>query len=205
MNLISNNCLGAYTYQLLNMEYNNPFMWSTLTYNDMRNLIYNWDTINWFNTTIHLANNLPTVDSTFYKQHTYYLNIDRKFNIWYPHYRNSTTHPTPTVIGIDVYHNEIWNYIIEKYVARVKRMLTLAEKPFIYLMYAEKHFQLDSINGIIQICNETHTPYMVLHNEQNGILHDNNAISVNTNDVKLCAKQGFPYLDKIMDTSEYYA
>ena len=45
MNLISNTCIGAYLYKLLNLKFENPFCWSVIDFNSMYYLIKNYEKI----------------------------------------------------------------------------------------------------------------------------------------------------------------
>lgn len=184
MNIISNLCLGAFTYKLMNQEFNNPFMWSVLVRDDLIHLIENYDSINWFNVTIHSASELDYIIT----KNIYYLTVDNKFNIVYLHYVFSPECTSITTKGVNVYYNKIWEYIIEKYVTRVKRMLSLNEPPCFYLMHG-KIFSNKDMHDVADACKMHNFKCIMAHNNAYGPAYDNNVIQVNSDNTYECAAQ----------------
>lgn len=130
MILIGNNCSSGFTYRKLNKEYNHPFIWSCMDATNMLKLIDEFDSINWFNVSIHPAykpGNMLT------------LIIDKKIYVDYPHIKLDAAANVPyianTPSGNDVMCNSPWEYCINKYIARVKRMLT-SKEPIEFLISA---------------------------------------------------------------------
>jgi uncharacterized protein (DUF1919 family) len=120
INIISHNCIGARIYQLKNMEYGNPFMWSVVSPDDFWYLYNHFDEIDFNNIRITKIKNDNVVV------------IDEKVKVYYIHYRYDKNAKTPTrriKDGVDIYYDKIDDYIVEKYNNRVKRMLEQKVKP----------------------------------------------------------------------------
>jgi uncharacterized protein (DUF1919 family) len=49
LTIISNNCLGAYTYKLLGLEYASPFIWSQTFLHDMLKIVKDFDSMDFQN------------------------------------------------------------------------------------------------------------------------------------------------------------
>lgn len=117
MKIICNNCVGARLYQLQNKQFNNPFMWSSIYVGDFIELSKNWDNIN-FND-IELS-----YKDCFGKKDVSTITIDpHNYNICvgYIHhiYEKDTEFRKQ---DINVYSNNILDYINEKYLIRLDRM-----------------------------------------------------------------------------------
>ena len=123
-NIISHNCIGARVYQLKNMEYENPFMWSIIPPNDFWYLYNNYDSINFDNIRLTKIKN------------DYVIVIDDKIKVYYIHYRYDKNAKVPTKRirnGVDIYYDKIEDYILEKYKTRLERMKNGPVKP-IYIV-----------------------------------------------------------------------
>lgn len=119
MNLISQNCLtGDLNRYYFHNEYQNPFVWTVISFNDMYKLINEWDNINFLNYTLVKDKNW-----------NFSIVIDNKIKIQYVHYKFSPQDNKPRKVGVDIYYNKIWEYIVEKYEKRIKRMLEKNQKP----------------------------------------------------------------------------
>lgn len=114
MNIVTTNCLGGHIYRdLLRTKYGNPFVWTNIWNKDFIELIKYWDEINLENyQLLHVANGSKTLK----------LLIDSRVNVEYNHYIFSKIHNIPTKIGIDIYYDKIWEYLIEKYEKRLSSM-----------------------------------------------------------------------------------
>jgi len=118
-NLISQNCLCGDIYKNnLKIDYQNPFVWCVITFENMYNLISKWDNINFLNYELKKDKNW-----------NFSLNIDNKVNIQYVHYKFSYNDSTIRKNGVDVFYNKIWEYIIEIYEKRIQKMLNNKENP----------------------------------------------------------------------------
>lgn len=204
MNIISNCCLGAYTYQRMNMPYNNPFMWSIMRYDDIASIIQNWANIKWNNIDLSSADTLGPeyYPSEFplnerYRTRTYYITIDHQITVWYVHYLNSTRHAVPTrVNGIDIAYNKIWEYVVEKYRERVGRMILQTTHPIFYLMKT-RHLTIEDMAKLDKLCAVYGYKCIIAHNKVNGNLSADNIIDVHTDDIKLCASEACNRFAKI--------
>lgn len=123
MNIISNNCIGGYIYRdILKEEYQNPFIWTSLDNTSVINLLEHYNTINFEN--IEIFKQSSTLSN-------FYLNVDDQLNIQFSHYVFDAKYDKPTIIGIDVHYNKIWEYIVDVYLRRLKRMSNAIDFIFI--------------------------------------------------------------------------
>lgn len=119
MNLISNTCTGALVYRdYLKETYSNPFCWNYIDDESYYKLITNFQQINF--------NNYELIKKDNWK---FYIKIDNLVTVYYPHYKFSKEYNKVTPIKDDVYYNKMWEYIVERYETRTKRMLCLNEEP----------------------------------------------------------------------------
>lgn len=119
MFLISNNCLSGHLYKdCFKKEYNNPFIWTVINFENMLKLIKNFDNINF--------NNYELIKD---ENWNFSIIIDNLVKINYVHCKFDPRFKKPTKIGPDIFYNEIWKYIVLKYEERLKRMKQLNEKP----------------------------------------------------------------------------
>jgi len=120
MNIISNCCIGGFLYKNeFKKEFENPFIWSAISFDSFIKLMDNYYTINYNNIMMEVN-----------KIHGgYNLIIDNSVKVQYIHYRFNKNFKKPTVKGVNIYYCRIWKYIVEKYKQRLKRMLTNNEQP----------------------------------------------------------------------------
>ena len=119
MNIISNNCAGAAIYKyVLNTEYQNPFIWC---FTDLKALVAKFDSINW--TSVKIYNEMPNLLGRWH------LCIDNMVDMNFVHAYWDPSHETPYIDQWNVRYNRIWQYLMDKYVKRVKRMLDHKESP----------------------------------------------------------------------------
>lgn len=118
-NIITNNCLGGHIYRdVLKTEYKNPFIWCFLEpYFDF---IQNYPNINLFNY------KLEKIDK---KLGRFKIVIDNKYELKFWHYYFDKNAKTLIIDGRNVRYNKIWEYIVQKYEERTKRMLNKKEEP----------------------------------------------------------------------------
>lgn len=123
-NLIGNNCLPGFIYKNTHTIYNNPFMWNVIDLDDLCKMMEYFDEINWFNVTLReQTSSNPGWDNT------YILRIDDLIDVHYIHDRFDPSCNTPVHKGVNVHYNCIWEYLIQKYFTRLKRMLLSDIKP----------------------------------------------------------------------------
>ena len=115
MNIISNNCCGAFYYDQNNMKQLNPFRYCWFDVKSVYNIVFNYENINFRNYELQKDNNW-----------NFYINIDNKVKLNLIHHKFDSTAITPYKKGDDIFYSKIWEYIIEKYEMRLNRM---TEKP----------------------------------------------------------------------------
>ena len=119
MNIISNSCVGGHLYKNeFKTEFKNPFVWELIDFNSMLYLIKNWDNINWYNFELEKDANW-----------NFRIIIENKITIKYVHYKFDKNANHPYKKDIDVFSNKIWEYIVDKYLKRIARMIKTREKP----------------------------------------------------------------------------
>ena len=125
MNLISTNCAGSYVMTRNNAPLGNPFAWAFVTYSSVDALMDHFDDIRWSNFIIERN---PRAKNTFS------LRIDNQLLVHYIHYRLNPKYPTPHIVGHEVESSKIWEYVVNAYIRRTKRMLQLNEPPKFLVM-----------------------------------------------------------------------
>lgn len=123
MNLIGNCCISSFIEQIAKLKHENPFTWITLDFNSFFNLITNYQNTNWYN--------YELVRSKHPKYNTYVFDIlvENKIKIRYFHYLFDPKATTIQTKGAEVRYYKIWEYVVEKYEERLKRMLNKNESP----------------------------------------------------------------------------
>lgn len=59
MNIITNNCSGGYIYKdCIKCDFMNPFIWSSIDFDNLLKLVINYDTINFRNIKCELIENI---------------------------------------------------------------------------------------------------------------------------------------------------
>lgn len=121
MLLIANNCVGGYLYKYSNCKYNNPFMWCMTPYTSMEHIMLNYHDINWYDVKLY-KNDDPA--------NTFSMIIDNTIAMHFGHIKLNTKYQTPTKIGNDIFYKFAYKYVVNKYFARLARMLNSDETPF---------------------------------------------------------------------------
>lgn len=115
MNIICNNCVGGRVYEIKGMQYTNPFIWNLISPDDFFYLMINYKSINYKNAFIYIKDN------------NYYINIDKKIDILYPHHYKNSKYKKLTKITnksvTNIYYYKMKDYLISRYFARVERMI----------------------------------------------------------------------------------
>lgn len=134
MLVISNNCCGGRLYQLTNTQFNNPFMWCEVSYDSIMYIMKNFKNINWYD---------YDIEKSPINKNTFIINLENKIKIHYVHYifdPNAKTIKKPaknkdiSLMSNDVIYCKIWEYVNEKYITRVERMLNSNESPIFLIM-----------------------------------------------------------------------
>lgn len=163
MNIISNTCVGAGIYETKKEQFKNPFMWNVIDFQSMYNLIKNYDTINFENIELQKDNNWKMS-----------IIIDNQVKVNFVHYKFSINDKTPKKIGVDVFYNKIWEYVINKYTTRIDRLLKKPESPIFIIGSVLKHHWYN-IKQVKQICN-LNSPYKIIFANNNIVLPNYNNI-----------------------------
>lgn len=158
-NIITNNCLGGYIYRdILKEEYQNPFIWVRLDNIDLIKLLENYETLNFKNIEIFKESK---------KLENFCLKIDDVVKIKCSHYVFDSKYNTPTIIGVDVHYNKIWEYIIDIYLKRLKRM----QKEINYVFIEDDGtYNIDKILSILQ---EKKIKTFIITNKKHKFLSEN--------------------------------
>lgn len=150
MLIISNDCTAADIYVNNKTEYNHPFMWCIILYEDMKNLILNWETLNFSN---------YKIEKSKLKENTYIVNIDNKVKVHYVHYIEDSKYTKPTKtkdkFGYEknISYNKIIDYIEEKYTKRYLKLKATDEKPTFIIHYFESNNCDYKENNIQELIN----------------------------------------------------
>ena len=130
MFVISNNCCGGMVYRMTKVQFNNPFMWAVCPYRGIKYIMEHLYDINWGNITL---------SESKLRKRSYIITVDNAFPIHFVHYKFNKKVKKPTVVthgsnqdddwSSDIEWNHIWEYVVEKYIERVKRMVNLQEQP----------------------------------------------------------------------------
>lgn len=145
MNIIGNSCASSYIVRdILHEQFNNPFVWCSMTPRDMIQIINNYDKINWKKYKVE-----------FYKNNSFNcqcvnITVDDLFTIKYPHYvfRNCET----KIQSVNVFSNDIIKFATEKYETRLDRMLENNEPP-IFIVGGSWNDQIPPIDFMNYITN----------------------------------------------------
>lgn len=120
MNIISNDCLGAYVYQdQLKIDFQNPFIWCSINIENFVKLIDNYDKIDFKNIECDLQLN----DSGICQQGSYTprIIIDNKVDVNFFHYIQSEKYDSPTKINGYTMCKDILDYTKVSYLRRLEK------------------------------------------------------------------------------------
>ena len=101
----------------------NPFTWIDLDFDSLYYLITNWENVKWNDYEIN------RVKHPYRNCHLFEIIIENKVHLRYVHYLFDKTAKKPRTVGQDVKYCKIWEYIVQKFEERTKRMLERNEKP----------------------------------------------------------------------------
>ena len=82
--IIANSCAGAFCYQQLSIQYDNPFISNVIEGKYWNLLLENFEQINWFNLEI----NKEYQYYAYPNNEHYFLLLDNMIKIWFPHYNS---------------------------------------------------------------------------------------------------------------------
>ena len=147
MNIVSNNCAGAFLYTKMGSEFNNPFMWTLIFAKDMISLIHRAE----HNST---EPNFRNVSAVFMSSNTATSNryieynndplipgllVDDVFTVYFPHYRYRYDAVVPIHQTINVYYRKNYEYAATKYMQRLKRWYTNTEQVSWFIVAYDRH------------------------------------------------------------------
>ena len=138
-------------------------MWCIVQPDDMAKMIIHFNDINFGKVSI--------VPSHFYTSTRYYRTefkrelsqpffifkciVDNLINIHYVHYRWSETYNTPTKVDVNVYSNHIWDYVLNTYIRRVKRMIKEHITPTFICNCTDAAYTLDAQKRLLTAIQKT--------------------------------------------------
>lgn len=117
MNLVGNCCISNFISEMAGEGHTNPFTWIDLDFDSLYYLITNWKNIDWDDYTLN------KVTHPYQKCDLFEIVIEDKVHLRYIHYLYDNTAVQPIIKGADVRYCKIWEYIVQKYEERLKRML----------------------------------------------------------------------------------
>lgn len=174
-NLIGNTCCASWiTQRILHQEFINPLCWSIMDFTSAYNCIAHFYDVNWLNIQLN-------VDTAFSE---FSITVDKCFTIIYVHYKFSPFVDTLYKKDDDVYFNKIWEYIVDKYIDRARKMCNHKIPPrFIFTTPKEyrdarTYYSLDEQYKLAELA----TDYPIIFSFPKNIKHQN-VISVEQNKV----------------------
>lgn len=171
MNIISNVCSGAFLYQKLGIEFNNPFMWSVLHYRDLKELVTNFRDIAFSDAQLVRGNRVKD---------SFSISIGNgRIIAEYIHYKWNKNCQIPTKIGEDVFYNRIWKYTYSKYMERLERMQNNNENPVFLIMDQKDDLTYEHTLDLI---NSTKYKIILFTNHDYPINQNLNLIKTNLSD-----------------------
>jgi uncharacterized protein (DUF1919 family) len=151
MNIISANCLGGHIYRdLLHVKYDNPFIWTRIDSDSFIHLLENYENINFNNFVLIKESN---------KLENFRIIIEDKIKIQFTHHKFDKNSIKPTVKNVDVYYNKIWEYIVEKYESRIKRLSKTID-----LVAVDDWSDNINVYRILEICKNKNYPLFICTN-----------------------------------------
>lgn len=167
MNLICNNCASGFVYQKLGIEYNNPFMWNLISVDSFTRLICNWDQLKF--TAIKLPSSVPLNGVPMV--------IDNKVEVKYIHIRYDENAVAPYKKFVDVFCNAPWEYAVNKYYARLRRMRMAGELPIFLIADDHTNKTVDTVRPdnsikLIETLNGFRIPHKIIWATQHIINED---------------------------------
>lgn len=189
-NIIASNCIGGIYYQMLNIEYQNPFIWNTIKLTDFIKLITEWNNINFQNITTLFTSKECQKEYNNEKCST--IILDDKIKIYFIHHHytpNIKSSPKPRPYDsrlYDVYGEDILEYIENKWLKRSER-LNLTNPIFVY--FDDNRSTNDNISKLYDL--NLKYPLIIISQKQIQIPNKENLFFFKTNDAdtRIIAKE----------------
>lgn len=182
-NLVGNSCVSSYiTRDILKQKFVNPFVWNIFDFNSSYNLVKNWDNINFEK--FKLVNNF---DGTFS------ILIDDLVKVKYVHYLYSQKDTEIRKENNDVYYNKIQDYVIDKYLSRIKFVRSVSP----IFLFATANFGLDR-----------HKPFTLYEQKLLEMLDCKYPIVISFKEMissnkLITIRQNYPFIDNGLQFSSY--
>ena len=156
MNIIANDCTGGFIYRdILSTSYKNPFIFSRTFLDDFIYLLKHFNELNF--TKFNLC------ESTPFK---YYIRVDDAINIQYNHYKFDPTAAELRKEPPNVYYSKIWEYIVNKYIERTRRMteppIFIGHFDYGQLGEWDPTMSIDKVNSFVNLCHQLNQPALIL-------------------------------------------
>lgn len=161
MNIITDSCLGGFLYRdILKENYKNPFIWTRIGINEFIDFVDNFENIDFTNVMIDkdgpgLTNFKTIIDDkyTFTNRHIIFSKNDIIPRVNYDNIHTD---------WVNVYYNKPWEYILEKYNNRVKRM----DKNIVVAIYVAEKKYTPQLNKLAEVCLKHKYPCLIIHSEK---------------------------------------
>ena len=175
MNVISTNCAGSYIMTRNGGRLGNPFSWAFTPYKSIRVLLDAYHKIQW--------HKFQLIESTKWKS-TYAIVVDSCIEINYIHYHLNLLRKEPACVNHDISSNDIYKYVVDRYVERTKRMLASNEPPRFLILQNKSAGDDDEF---IELYNDYHiAPYNICWGTYNRTLSANkNTVYIGENELPI--------------------
>lgn len=162
MNLISDCCFGAYVYRdYLKIEYQNPFIWSSILLKDMASLIKNYAVINFSKVKLirfrdHVSTDFFCGDKFMLSQYNTLtgLEVDGKFKVFWTHNYYDPTATVPKKLGGEVYYCKNYLYTVNNWFKRMPRMANAGKPVFSLITQKNKFGTVSEYKQLLNECAE---------------------------------------------------
>lgn len=170
INLVSSSCVGAYLMRdYYKCEYQNPFAWTTILPHDMRELILNWDSLNWVDIDVKLSNN--NLNKGTYP----IIIINKLVCVRYVHIKFDPNARQPYTHMNDIWCNNIWEYAFNQYIKRLRRMLNNKLIP-LFIWGGDWSEQCPTYDDIEYMNAHYNNKYKVIYAVNNSLTHCHNRV-----------------------------
>ena len=186
MNVIATNCSGGWLYRFNKQQFNNPFIWMVTPYTSIKYMLEHFKDINWDNFDLEKSKLRPN---------TFVIKVDNNIDIHYVHYKfdpKANTIITKNKIDSkgniwdgDILYNHIWEYIVEKYQDRTKRLKNISEPPCFFIM--EEKFTNEHSKVTLKELANINSPYKKIILTTNKNINTNNSLTktIHTNKIEM--------------------
>lgn len=158
MNIIANDCIGAYLYQdWYKCDFMNPFIWNSIDFTNFYQLIQNYDTLNFNNIDCIVETNNSGI--CFQKSLCPKIIIDNKIEVNYFHYIEDKKYNSPTKVKGYTAINNVKKYAIDCYNRRLEKMS--GNPIFIWDVTRAQWYNKQFVNPIDKI-KEINSKYTVI-------------------------------------------